>query len=242
MSTMYNHMLKQFPDGTQLHSLYINKVYERDIDGFPFPKTVTNKNSIERKEIDNQKRAKGEVYDLSRSNTFEWFVTLTLDGSRFDSFDYDIACKEIYKFSHWLSKHHARYILVPEQHQSGRWHFHGLIACDELKLVQAVNPYTKKDIDGIFNLVNYEGGFTTVSKIKDNKRVSSYICKYLTKDMRVPKGKKRYWASRNLERPLKAYEYIEDLESKKFEYIKNANFLKIINTKYVEEILCEFQK
>lgn len=57
----------------------------------------------------------------------------------------------------------------------------------------------------IFNLTNYKYGHTTVSKIKNQEAVSIYCSKYMTKDMIDLAYKKRYWSSRNLERPTKEY-------------------------------------
>lgn len=41
--------------------------------------------------------------------------------------------------------------------------------------------------------------------IKDPQRVATYIAKYLTKDISVPKGRKCYWASRSLAKPTVDY-------------------------------------
>lgn len=42
-------------------------------------------------------------------------------------------------------------------------------------------------------------------KIKDPQRVATYIAKYLTKKLAVPKGRKCYWASRSLAKPTVEY-------------------------------------
>lgn len=54
----------------------------------------------------------------------------------------------------------------------------------------------------IYNIGNWKFGFTTASKVIDSARASSYITKYITKDLcSVTKFKKRYWSSRNCDRP-----------------------------------------
>ena len=45
--------------------------------------------------------------------------------------------------------------------------------------------------------------FTTATKVKDNQKVSAYITKYITKELCASTtGKKRYWASRNLDKAV----------------------------------------
>lgn len=196
----YNLKIKTFPDGTIQHFYYnylVKSHVTEQFKVFDKDKGYTSK----RKQIDNQKRARSEVFDLCRSNIFDYFVTLTIDPSKCDSFDYNSSVQEVRKFTKWLTVHRCSYIIVPEQHSSGRWHFHGLIKGD-LELEQAYNFNTGSVIDGVYNLKNYKLGFSTVSKIKDQAKVSTYVVKYLSKDMIVPKGRKRYWCSSGLSRPV----------------------------------------
>ena len=60
----------------------------------------------------------------------------------------------------------------------------------------------------IYNLTNYKLGFTTISEIQDQEKVSNYISKYATKELITIKHKKRYWYSRNLEKPKIEYDYL----------------------------------
>lgn len=145
-------------------------------------------------------RTKNKVYYLARSNDWEWFFTLTFNPEIVDSFDYG-ACTE--KLSNWFITMRRccpgiKYIVVPELHKSGRWHFHGLFAnCDNLGFVDSGKRTNSGDV--IYNVGKYRLGFSTATKVKDPRRVTKYIGKYITKDLcAVTTGKKRYWASRNL--------------------------------------------
>ena len=145
-------------------------------------------------------RTVNKVYYLARSNSWEWFFTLTFNPDPVDSFSYEI-CTE--KLSKWLNNMRRncpdmKYLVVPEQHKSGRWHFHGLFAtCDDLGFVDSGKRTKSGDI--IYNVGKYRLGFSTATKINDLRRVTKYIGKYITKDLcAVTTGKKRYWASRNL--------------------------------------------
>lgn len=53
-------------------------------------------------------------------------------------------------------------------------------------------------------MTGFRAGFTTAVPIDHNKlAVSSYIKKYITKEMPLIHGRKRYWISQNLTRPTK---------------------------------------
>lgn len=230
---LYNHRLKLYPDGTSQHTIYFRPLErENPQPNLPFKPKKKDTDYNDNKEVDHQKRARIEVFDLCRCNEFDYFITLTFDPDRINSFHYDSCTLRIKDFLQWLSRNNCSYIIVPEQHQSGRWHFHGLVK-GNLKLEQAYNPHTGLPIDGIYNIVNYKHGFTTASKIRDHVKVSSYICKYLTKDMQVPKGRKRYWCSAGLERPLIGFEYKEDIQDL-MDIAIQADYTKIIQSKYIE--------
>lgn len=149
-------------------------------------------------------RTINSIYEIARSNEWEYFLTLTFNPDKVDSFNYDEVSK---KLSKWLNNFKNRfapdlkYLVVPELHKSGRFHFHALLSnIGNAELVDS----GKKDSSGnvIYNLGNYNLGFSTVTKIKDMKRCSSYIGKYITKDLcAVSENKKRYWSSKNLDRP-----------------------------------------
>lgn len=66
----------------------------------------------------------------------------------------------------------------------------------------------------IYNLLNYDLGFTTCTMIESVSASQFYITKYVTKDLlSVCKWKKRYWASKNLNKPTEQ-KYRLDIEDK----------------------------
>lgn len=143
------------------------------------------------------------IYDIARCDRWEWFVTLTFNGERVKRYDYDECVKKLH---YWLSNMRKLcpdmvYLVVPEQHKDGAFHFHGLFKdCEGLQFRFS----GKRDKKGrrIYNIGQYRWGWTTATKITDFRRASSYLCKYITKELCVvTKGRKRYWASRNVNRP-----------------------------------------
>lgn len=148
-------------------------------------------------------RTISKVYDIARSNMWEYFFTLTFNPEKVDSYDYSEVVK---KLSKWLNNLRAicpgmKYIVVPEKHKSGRWHFHGLFAdVDGLQFLDS--GYVSESGQVIYNVGNYKLGFSTAVRLDGSPKVVSYLCKYITKEVcESTKGKKRYWASRNVKLP-----------------------------------------
>ena len=165
----------------------------------------------ERSEKESVRRAKNTVEDIARGNRWEFFVTLTFDGKKVDRYDYD-ACARVVKLWCDCLRHRypgVRYLLVPEKHKDGAYHFHGLISGADLRLVPARNAKTgrlmrtKGTNQQIYNMpLEYKYGLTTVTKVRDTGASSMYITKYIGKAFgEVPKGCHRYFASNNLNRP-----------------------------------------
>lgn len=198
----WNVRIKTYSDGKQLYM----------VSEFPVKKPVFKKeavrdgSTVEKKEIENGARAIQMVYDLARGTKWDWFITLTFSPEEVDRFDYDACAALVLKFTQSLRWYNCLYMIIPEQHKSGAWHFHGLIKGD-LPVTLARNPQGKLIFDNkrrpIYNVINFKVGFSTATQIGDSDKTVSYITKYLTKDKmaKVPKGKKRYWASRGLPKP-----------------------------------------
>ena len=151
----------------------------------------------------NTSRAKNKVYDLVQSNQWEWFITLTFDPEKINRTDYDECSKAVKYFideTRRISNGNFKYIGLPEYHADGvSFHFHFLFSgIPSNCFILADNTSN----DEIYNLGTYTFGFSTATKVRDSAKASGYIVKYITKTMTDNlKGKKRYWASRNLNKP-----------------------------------------
>lgn len=190
------------------------------------------------------RRTKSKIYDIAKSNKWEWFVTFTFNPEKVDSFDYDIVTK---KLSQWLKNikrknENMKYLLVPEQHESGRWHFHGLF--EKMENIVFVDS-GKHDNKGrvIYNVGSYKLGFSTATKISDLERACSYITKYTTKELCVvTKGKKRYWHSKNVEMPVIEEYFLTMSESSIIENIKGVKYMSKSYNEYNEVVYIETGK
>lgn len=145
-------------------------------------------------------RTKNAIYDISRQCVWDYFITLTFDKAKVDRYNFDECMK---KANNWFKNQKKRfspnlkYIFVPEQHEDGAWHIHGLLCdCGCMVFVDSGKRYRKQII---YNLGGWRFGWSTATKVRSSDRVSSYITKYISKSLcDVTKGKKRYYFSRNI--------------------------------------------
>lgn len=167
------------------------------------------------------RRAKDRIFDIAFCNDWKYFVTLTIDDKKIDAFNVKEVMKKLNKF---LDNMHQRYglsyIIIPEYHESGRVHCHGLIN-DALKVedsgTRGVKGYTAplklstikakglmRDITHIvYNLPQWTYGFSTAVPVYgDGGALATYVTKYMTKATTKIFGK-YYWSSRDLVREPK---------------------------------------
>lgn len=179
------------------------------------------------------RRAQARLKELLRSNSFQYFVTITLDKAKVDRYDYGTIIKPLNK---WLDNRVQRkgykYILVPELHKDGAIHFHGLISGDmelsdsgtvkvhghkkPVSMATYKRHYKGRPYSTIYNATDWRYGFTTVVKLRrtisaadgaavqyNSAAVANYISKYITKDS-VKVGGRWYLSGGTLDRPRTA--------------------------------------
>lgn len=221
----YNTVIKTYADGSQKIKSSSYSIYKGH-SGKRNGSSKSDDEELKRLKYKNLYNSKSKLIDLVYHNSmispWEYFVTLTFDPEEVDSLDYRAVSTALAKWTNNMKHQNPRmaYILVPELHKSGRIHWHGVFRdVPNWKLSPARSAKTNRLIykNGvqIFNLDNYKYGHTTVSKIKNQEAVSVYCSKYMTKDMIDLDYKKRYWSSRNLERPTKQYALLDE-ETLKF--------------------------
>ena len=183
-------------------------------------------------------RTINKIYDIARSNCWEWFLTFTFSPEKVeDRKDYEECSK---KLSMWLNRMRKTcpdmvYLVVPEQHKDGAYHFHGLFSdIDNLGLVDSGT--VDKDGNTIYNVGSYKFGFTTAERIRDLGRSCSYLSKYITKDLcAVTKGKRRYWSSRNVKLPVVEELHLEVSETERIKmFMDGCTYIKSTQTPYTD--------
>lgn len=180
--------------------------------------------------LSNMRRAKQKLYEYARCVKWEYFVTWTFQKEKVNRYDFDECSKFLRK---WLNNQKQLnapdllYLVVPEKHKDGAWHFHGLMSNIGSIRLQDLH---KKDTQGhkIYRLRGFKyGKKTEISRVEDTHKISNYVTKYITKDMCIELlGRQKYFVSQNLPKPKEEFLLLSYEEQNK--YIKE-NGLQCIN-------------
>lgn len=149
---------------------------------------------------------------IAKANRDNWesFITLTFKENITDI----VYANKI--FNSWVSnvrklKKDFKYIAVPEFQKRGAVHYHILsnLGKEDTNIVIPQKERTEKtkDLTTLFDVKYWSRGFARVDFIKgDYKKIYSYICKYMTKDIDDKLfGKHRYFNSQNLNKPREEF-------------------------------------
>lgn len=163
---------------------------------------------------------------LAKTNRNEWesFITLTFKENITD------ISKANKVFNSWVSnvrkhKKDFKYLAVPEFQKRGAVHYHILsnlgLEDKDIILEQRVKNGKAKNIDTLYDVKFWNKGFVRVDFVKgDYKKIYSYICKYMTKDIDNKLfGRKRYFFSQNLSKP--STEFLNLQNKRDFEYFRS---------------------
>lgn len=223
----YNCRVFDYPTGQHV-SIYRKTITRKDKtnDNEPenakknehFTKTYQNEHRTEEEEEHSKQvslsATKNRIYNIARSNEWDWFITLTFDRQKTDASDYDMVTSRLQKFLNNLQQRkcpNLKYLIVPEFHADGiNYHFHGVLAdCDGLNF--SYSGHDTENGEPIFNILNWKFGWTTATRVTDTKRVSSYITKYITKESQIYlKEKNRYYTSRNINRTQAEFHIVDE--------------------------------
>ena len=216
---------KIYPDSIKIIKYHRPIVFEnfkyRENSSFLMNEENAEENDYLQKSIN---RTKTKISDYVLCNNFSHFATFTFDPSN-SKVNGEENRHDFQKMSsllkNWLKteqlnhlRRHGRkflYLIVPERHKNGAWHFHALLEGYQNEtegFYTRKNKYitvselkkTKKDKNRKF-ITRYTLGRSEIAPIKDKTKMSSYIKKYITKELIQDKNAKRYWASRNLKTP-----------------------------------------
>ncbi len=223
----YNFKIKDYGNGNFKvfsYNYHITKGFDK-INSNYVNSNNDNKDDIIKKSL---YRSRSKIFDYCYCNSWDWFGTFTLSSKKVDRYDYDLCCKKIKGFFDRIRRtnNNLKYIVVPEQHKDGAYHFHCLISDINNELFSISGHKDSKGRD-IYNLNSYKLGFTNFTIVDDSDKVSSYIVKYITKDIcKALKNRKKYFCSRNLNLPI---EYNFDFDNDDKNYFKNKYNLNVIN-------------
>lgn len=183
---------------------------------------------IENSEDRSISRTRRQMREITQLNDFDLFATLTFDPKKHPkSDDYDYSTKKVIQWLNNQQRLHGafRYLLVIERHKSGRIHFHALLGGftgkkHEVPLASKQKhkkqKYALSDEYKAYKIDSWEqsNGFADAESIFNKTAAVSYLLKYIEKELDSPiqeKGRKRYYASKNMVKPIKRYN--EELEN-----------------------------
>lgn len=238
--------IKEFPDSSFDITSKINPIYNTSVDrtrsGLP---TIFNAQKA-------RSRAHKQLFDVLRSNEWQWFITLTFgDDERLsDDFVRD-------KFAQWRKMVRKQfpdmfYVAVPEYHKKGGLHLHlvvGGVSAADLRLkhsgrvLHKGKAWRKKDFvragfcedtltgEGavIYNVSSWDGyGWSTATEIRNNEAVQRYVSKYITKTNIDPRfyNKRHFFCSHNVNRPKV--------------YTDNTKFINYLHDEYTDIFTVHF--
>ena len=225
---------KIYPDSIKIIKYHSPIVFANYSDSVKLRILVNEENEHEQDYLQKSiNRTKTKISDYVLCNNFTHFATFTFDPKN-KKVKGEENRKDFKKMSdllkNWLrveQLHHIRkhgrkfrYLVVPERHKNGAWHFHALL---EDYQNQTENFYTRKnkyitvkelkqknkDKNRKF-IKRYNLGRSEIAPIRDKTKMSSYIKKYITKELITDKNAKRYWVSRNLKLPEIVPNYISE--------------------------------
>lgn len=159
----------------------------------------------------NLRRTKQTIYDIARSNSWEYFATFTFSSRKIDRMNYRLCLDRLRV---WLQNFRSRkapdlkYLFVCELHKKGGIHMHALLS-------GVPDQQIKLAFYGRYFLPAYNVlGISDISRIRDHERVTSYITKYITKELlQIPDlSRFRYFCSKGLQRPQDDFVLMESEE------------------------------
>lgn len=182
-------------------------------------------------------RAKNTITDLALANDFQYFFTLTFNTS-YDRFNLDELrrqwkmrlrlIREIYHIE-------LKYLIVPEQHKNGAWHFHGFFT-------KEIEKSFKLNENGYVCIRELEKlGFHNIQKIEKRERVASYVTKYVSKNLAngIKGFQHSYFSSIGLSKGISGEDIIynnETFNNKFFDYGNDFCYRKIMTLQDFKKI------
>lgn len=149
------------------------------------------------------RRSRAIIRDYVYCNDFDLFVTFTFSPKKVSRYDMNVVYTTMQR---WLAAQNRKYdnfkyIIVPEKHKDGAIHFHALISGYEGELIKTKVIQNSRRV---YNLRGFSYGFTNAQylDIDDSDKTIAYLCKYITKDMQTVAQRRRYWCSKNLNKPV----------------------------------------
>lgn len=200
----YNAIVYSYPGG-DTDMLFTSGLFQVGVERPPDEKPAAREAGKKSEGADmerSMRRARAKLRRLALANDFEYFVTLTLDPKRIDRYDGAAVVKALGTWADNMARRHGlRYILVPERHRDGAFHFHGFMDGRGLK---AEDSGVEWDGRPVYNLPQWTLGFSTAQRLYgDYHAAVGYCCKYIGKQAGERPLGRWYYSGGALQEPTK---------------------------------------
>lgn len=229
LNVYYNTKEKVYPNGQREITICSKPIFKLDEymesveDSEPVPKPKNMDNEVR---PDNIRRAKAKIFDIAMCNQFDYFITWTLSKEEIDRYDSKAVSDKLKNFlDNCVKRKNLKYLVIPEYHEDGAIHMHGLISGD-LKMIDSgkktkVQKGSKDARKIIYNMPEWTLGWSTAIELDgEQDNVAKYMTKYITKEFRKIFGSFYYAGGRGLVRTPELRVYDCDYDDEAFEDLK----------------------
>lgn len=180
---------------------FYNPFFEEEIGMYDFDAMEIADRRKAHSRYNSYSRTIQQIYNVSRQCDWKWFITLTFSDEKADRYSYSDTMKKARRWFNNQQQRYApdlRYLIVGEGHKDGAWHVHGLMAqCDGVQFVESGVKHKSGRVS--YNIGKWRYGFSYACKVSDVTKISSYITKYITKNLADnTSGLRRYYKSNNI--------------------------------------------
>lgn len=128
--------------------------------------------SYEKNLQDSINRTRSIVYDIVYCNEWTFFATFTFNKEYVDRYNYLEVSAKLRKFlNNYKTRYdkNFKYLIIPEKHKDGAFHFHGFVYCE--KLDSFIDSGHKYHGEPVYNWLKYSYGWNDFTMIKSKKNV-----------------------------------------------------------------------
>jgi hypothetical protein len=172
---------------------------------------IKEENTAETRFKNSLSRSRSAIVELALCNDWDFFATFTLNKEKYDRMNLQKWRKDFTQYirnNRKSTNEHIKYLLIPEHHRDGAWHFHGLMMGIRRETLQAfdIAKHPRKLVKAGYRFhagILERFGFNSFAPIRDSLAVSVYVSKYVTKQtakINLASGAHLYYASQGLER------------------------------------------
>ena len=183
---------------------YNDHTYKLTAFKFPFDTLPELREPSQRGTVNSEKlsnnisRTRSTIYDIVASNAWDYFVTLTIDGSKYDRENlktYEKDLQTMIKNYNAYNKTQIRFLFIPEFHSDRKsYHMHGLMSGLPKNCLTSFtldmhlpNRILDKVQNGkqVYEWKQYRKrfGFCELEAVENPDAISAYMTKYITEDL-----------------------------------------------------------